>query len=420
MVCLDLMLKEREVRHVNDVQKILVKLLSEIDDICERASINYSLTEKTAIMALNSGCFTCDEYVAEIAMTLDNYDRFKQIIKSQKPENRALELPEENSRLDGIYARYVDCNTSFWDLRRCNEYLNPGIGVTIRPLLETAPKGRIVKLRRIALTLNAKANLTAQVKYGSVRRRIKAIGSMIVRSVWGNASKYNSIITGKKESSKTVYYHNYNNEKMKFPRKLFNRYQKVAFEGNEFMIVEDAASLIGILEKGRDNRSIESTRFNMDSVALICDVNQPYEASLTMMKDARKLSEMYNEHLYYRKNVYTPLFEKADRQWKNVTRTKDRFSAWGKYSLTKDRIMTEYENGNLEYTTDALSLYTRLIRKYADMNMGFSIDNELFDICIALLENRGEVGLAKKARKLLPCEFRESVGEFIEREGSAL
>ena len=82
--------------------------------------------------------------------------------------------------------------------------------------------------------------------------------------------------------------------------------------------------------------------------------------------------------------------------------------------------MTEYENGNLEYTTDALSLYTRLIRKYADMNMGFSIDNELFDICIALLENRGEVGLAKKARKLLPREFRESVGEFIEREESVL
>ena len=97
---------------MNDIQKHLVKLLKEIDEICMQNDIPYILGERIAKDACQEHRFIGDYVNVKVLMRGQDFDKFRNLVA--KKEDRVIESILENSAYpDGMSMRYVDETTSF-------------------------------------------------------------------------------------------------------------------------------------------------------------------------------------------------------------------------------------------------------------------------------------------------------------------
>ena len=91
------------------LQKYLLKLLKEVDEICVANHIDYYIFAGSMLgVERNEGILPWDDDV-DLIMTKENYDRFSQVMKTNIPANRVFETTETNKEyppsLDDISAR---------------------------------------------------------------------------------------------------------------------------------------------------------------------------------------------------------------------------------------------------------------------------------------------------------------------------
>ena len=89
-------------------QKQLFNLLKEIDTICKNNGIEYVLAGGTLIGAMRHKGFIPWDDDVDIMMTRDNWDKLKEVAKTQLPPNRALLAPELDSEYTNGFPRYMD------------------------------------------------------------------------------------------------------------------------------------------------------------------------------------------------------------------------------------------------------------------------------------------------------------------------
>jgi hypothetical protein len=75
------------------LQKANMKILIEIDRICKRHGIKYYLDAGTLLGAIRHGGFIPWDDDADIAMTRENYEKFKKVAKKELPSDMSLLLP---------------------------------------------------------------------------------------------------------------------------------------------------------------------------------------------------------------------------------------------------------------------------------------------------------------------------------------
>lgn len=123
---------------MNEMQKRILGLLVEVDTICRENDIEYYLEGGAILGALRHGGFLPWDDDSDLAMTRDNWEKFKRVFFRLQPENRVLESPDLNIDYPTNTARYVDTSTtSIWrslmyDVCAC------GVAVDIF-ILEDAP-----------------------------------------------------------------------------------------------------------------------------------------------------------------------------------------------------------------------------------------------------------------------------------------
>lgn len=97
---------------MTDHQKYLLKLLQEIDDICQKHHITYYLGGGTAIGAVRHEGFVPWDDDADILMTRNEWKKFVQACQKELPKNRALVSPETDPRFPNMFGRYIDTETT--------------------------------------------------------------------------------------------------------------------------------------------------------------------------------------------------------------------------------------------------------------------------------------------------------------------
>ncbi len=97
---------------MNQRQQYLLGLLKEIDTICRRNDISYVLVGGSLIGALRSKGFLPWDDDADIAMSYDNYLRFKEACATQLPPNRVLTAPELQEDCAVLIPRYTSTDTT--------------------------------------------------------------------------------------------------------------------------------------------------------------------------------------------------------------------------------------------------------------------------------------------------------------------
>lgn len=97
---------------MNDVQRRLLSLLKEIDDICQENGIEYYVDGGTALGAIRHRGFLPWDDDADIMLTRDNYEKFRRVIREHPRADRALEDLHSNDKYTMVYGRYCDTSTT--------------------------------------------------------------------------------------------------------------------------------------------------------------------------------------------------------------------------------------------------------------------------------------------------------------------
>lgn len=88
-------------------------MMKEIDAICRKNDIHYTLGGGTAIGAIRHGGFIPWDDDIDLYMTRENWEKFKVAEKEGKfPANRVLESPETDSRYSNTFGRYVTTDST--------------------------------------------------------------------------------------------------------------------------------------------------------------------------------------------------------------------------------------------------------------------------------------------------------------------
>lgn len=97
---------------MNKHQAYLLKLMREIHDICVANDIKYSIYAGTLIGAARNRGFLPWDDDADVLMTYDNWLRFKEVCKTQLPENRFLGSADTEESYGHLLPRYVSRDTT--------------------------------------------------------------------------------------------------------------------------------------------------------------------------------------------------------------------------------------------------------------------------------------------------------------------
>ena len=116
---------------MTDLQKRMLGLLKEIDEICRKHDIRYFLFAGTALGADRHKGFIPWDDDTDIIMDLENYERFLDVVKGELKENRAIDWLTEDSGYMFTYARYIDTDTTALQRHTVFGGCRPGVKVDI-------------------------------------------------------------------------------------------------------------------------------------------------------------------------------------------------------------------------------------------------------------------------------------------------
>ena len=403
------------------VQAKVLDLLREIDDICKAEGINYSLAGRTAAMYCLSGGFSCGDYLAEIMMTPDDYRRFRSAAGSKK--DRVIESLENNPRMDGIYARYVDTSTTLLDMKRGTPFIAKGICVNIIILRSTPVRSKYGKMLNIVMRTRG-MDLGARRRYTGRKSRMKTDGLGFARVVLGTKGRMRSFFEACTEddgSSKNYFYYA-GKDRINVPRKWTGEYKRVMFEGIELNALKNIEKLTEKICGDNIRKYLKSGGWPAGEWGVYYDTEHPYAE---VIKDAEsagtdfgRLERERADYDEFSAKVYRKKLSKADKEYYYVWRTINRFMLLEELGPKTEEICRKYQDGLIDEVREELRDYTEQIENYTAKGMGFSFDTALFDIACSIMEQDGKGDIAAKARKLLPDEFREPLSDYLHREGA--
>lgn len=402
------------------VQSKVLGLLREIDEICSSKGINYSLAGRTAAMYCLSAAFTGSDYLAEIMMTPADYLSFRDAVSGKK--DRHIESLENNPRMDGIYARYVDTSTTLLDMKRGANHIAHGVCVNIIILRSSPVRSRYGRvLNTVVRTRDI--NLGARRRYASGRSRLKADGLGAARLLLGTGGRMRSFFETcirDNGSSKNYFYYDGKN-KISVPRAWTKEYKRVTFEGAELSAIAKIDELCKRVCGDNIRKYLKTGGWPANEWGVYYDIDHPY---MEVMKEAEsegtdfwRLAEERADYDEFSAKVYRKKLSKADKEYYYVWRTINRFRLLDELGPRTDELCRMYEEGRIDEVRRELADYMEQIESYAARGMGFSFDTKLYDIACSIMEKDGKGTIAKKARKLLPEEFKEPLADYLRREG---
>lgn len=96
---------------MNRKQKVILSLLKEIDEICRKNNIEYYLSPRLTLCAVEGLPFPQNPYFGVVLMKTAEMERFRQAVENDPREKRALESMKTHKYFPGFYLRYENTDT---------------------------------------------------------------------------------------------------------------------------------------------------------------------------------------------------------------------------------------------------------------------------------------------------------------------
>ena len=225
--------KDNEIR---SIQIRCIEILNEVDRICKKYGINYSLCGGTVVGAyLYGGCLPWDDDV-DLMMTRDNYNRFLEVVKDELPQKYSVHNYQLSEEYWSPFTKIVDNQTTvvqhdgavsgvFLDITvydKIPESWKAKEDILLWKISQVVAIGKIsghspkVFLRNMVLTLF----------FRDERKYLKWFQKRVERN--GKCANYHySELFGAFCNTKP------------FDKEIFENYSEIEFEGKKYMIVRD-------------------------------------------------------------------------------------------------------------------------------------------------------------------------------------
>jgi len=336
------------------IDKHLLKLLIELDDLCLRSGIRYSLANHSAWDAVKFGKYHGDMYETSVMFEESQFKLFK---KLKLPENRAIVDFDKR----GCKYKYVDTNAVLLDYRDNPNGFQPMPGVEIT----------IVE------------NL-----FGFFARLTKPDGS-----------------------------------KVKVPKRLFRSFSRLAIEDHSFSVVENTdcylTAIVGVLWKKR--KWPYTVPYKDVAVVYIDNMKPELFLSQPIVKKSltKRFRDLRSGYWRWYSGKYKPANKVYEQYKVYLTRTEDRFNLWEHYYPIKSDILAMSSEGHHdEELREVLDDLMSAMWRYKSKGLGFSIDEDLLQVCIPYLIERYGKKDVDELIALIPREYREvSIDELLTNNG---
>ena len=401
---------------MTDIQRVLFRLLTEVDRICADNGICYYLAESTALAAAQKKRFINDQEIvhAEIAMRAQDLIKFINAFNKLKPEGRSLESWLNNPDYAEFGARYVDEETLFLDLPYSHTFNHYGFGVritVIRDFPVSHIKSKLATIKEIGWEMTfepapAEVSKKAALAKRSVLPRIKKAGGRdkFARELFKELCR---VYTNPK--AEKVFTKHFRSARFHFDAEVFGEPDTVSLENHSFPMPKKSDYFKKLYGGGWKKKKLPGRRV---TGWVITDTEIPYKEYLA---EAAKSGCSLEEFLKVREKANKlradgdDKFKTIEHYWDLLFRTGDRFDLYEKLEPLKPEILRLHREGLYDELSAVLAPYRKLIDKNFKVGLGLCFDPDILECMLDVFMNEGREDYAEQVRALIPPEHLEPI-----------
>ena len=384
------------------IQKHLIMLLQEIDEICTENHIPYILGGRVAKDACLSGHFLGDYINVSVMMRGKDFKRFCKL--ASKKENRAVESILSNPHFTaGMAMRYVDESTTMFYGDTPKHYKCKGIFVTILKC-RNIPKNKF--LAKVANAIDSLVFLIAKDEMQNGKKRQMVFKALKACTKLIGKLNFIKILVGIQNilvssSSKKLAYVRPLKKNINLPANLFTNVERVQLENGEFFIPKDKDEYLKKVFSGSWKEDYKPAQVENPHL-LICSTEVSY-------KDVDNDDSVYADYekIMAKAAKRKPITEKMKKlqkkmkqYWAYLFITGERYRLYDLYMPKLEILQEKMEQNKFEELKEDMEEYMSVLRDYLSQNMPLVICPELDNIAIELLKNTGEEDLATKFKEI--------------------
>ena len=236
---------------LQDIWKVEIEILDEIDRVCQNNGLRYSLAYGTLLGAVRHGGFIPWDDDIDIMMPRDDYDRLRKIWNTQAKDGFLLQDETMFDDYMNNFAKVRKDHTTFlqFESERTCKY-HTGIFVDIFPGDRVAPAGIQRRIQYAALALNLLFNRSYTSGAGGFRGFAeRALLKLIPK-------KYHSKVSiacgkfaqrwNKNENAELIFPNIAANFSRLYPSNVFDELEMRSFEGKQYRAFRDYETVLRI------------------------------------------------------------------------------------------------------------------------------------------------------------------------------
>lgn len=412
----------------SQAQEVLLRLLTEIREVCKNEEIPFFLGRVLASEAVELENFAPGCCSASIIMHPSYRKRFVQSMLRSLPPDRSLECFETNPAYPEFGIRYGDTSTLMFNVNESGFYRYNNICVKIF-FIRRLEKSKYQQKFHDSIVAAVEATAYPSVFHNLTKKKMLA----------GTIAKTMMLFFGKKGAKKLLWNWVYRPKQASMtihgsikgywyrpealPQIDFGDKKCVFLKGEEFYIPANCPEFLSVKLK---NRIANGDRIGAQpKYPRILSVNIPEQEYFDV------LDKIISNRKYFRANQRISTLQKKNRPyqaitlraWNIVKRSCSRFYLATAYAPIKEQIVMASHAGDYETLNTLLDEYIQELK--VNLARGFVVifDTEIFRITWDLLEQRGEYTLIKKlipkipVRHLTNLQIVSQTTEVISCEG---
>ena len=405
-----------------EVQEKLLELLKDIDTICKREGIAYSLSAETAHAAVMTQAFYPDCCEASVAMTTDNARKFMAAVKKENRDDRIVDSMLTNKGYPDFTLRYGDPNTVMMELPYKASGALPCIGVTIH-MVRRKPLVR-KRFYRFSSAFWKACHLNA-ASYPGFVKRAGITACHVVKKVFGekNISRWLfkswcCLFSANKNAKKVAV----GAGKFNLDADLLDYQDTVMLEGTQFPVFGYVDSYLNKAYGCSNFRKVKP-KYRKPSASLLISKRVPYQKYLERAKENGVDFASVNRNqqkLDKLKKLVSADNKKIEKYYAIVFRTEKRFAMYEKYMPMKKLLLKLHEEKRYEELNELLKPYRSVLWDCYRKGLGLCFDKDIFEITMDILRMEGSYSYVQKLRAMVPQQHWEPMtvtdykGELVE------
>lgn len=383
---------------MNEIQRHLVTLLQEIDEICSKNGIPYILGGRTAKDACQNKNFLGEYMYASVMMRGQDFETFRALV--QKKEGRAIESVRENPSFPGGMAmRYVDETTTFLYGDSAHNYRCKGIYVTIqkcRNIPKNKVKAKLANGIEKAIDFASISDLSGLS--GNKYRAVMMLRQ--VSNIFGKAFVVNTLLNMQellvRKNSSYLAYVRPMKDNINLPATMFTNTKRVEFGGASFTVPAEIEKYLEQVygKKWKEDKKPEDISAKHLLVASTLVSYKDIDTDASLYANREEIISVIENRKTLTAQIKT-LRTKIESYWDILFLTQERYRLYRQYRPVLDILHQRLENKEYTWLGIAMQDYITTVKTYLAKGWPVVVCPELDDLVLAMLEQAGNLGAVK-------------------------